>query len=711
MRVAPNSYRPGLRPVGAYREGASPYGVIGNASEWVADWYNWSDYANMPTRNPLNIAPPWNHVARGSPWHDPTGNVAWTQTMSHCPARNSSHETRDPRTGFRCARSLPQVCAFSTAEGIIDSPSSVLQEWSMLQSMLTEAQANLLRDEKAALAEIRLALSELDAPRESLDTLQQAILQLDELFLLVVVGEFNSGKSALINALLGENILPEGVTPTTSRVTLVKWDEHIAEKIVDQNFSVYTHPLALLREINIVDTPGTNAVIRHHERLTDEFVPRSDLVLFVTSADRPMSESERQFLERIRAWGKKVVMTLNKIDILENEAAQNEVRDFVLKHAQQALGSTPEFFAVSARLAQAAQAEPDPDQRAQLRRASRLDELASYIHTTLDDAARLRLKFESPLGVAEYIVHQVQADISEQASALNEDKETVNAVESVIVAYEQELKSELGPRLAEVENILSRLQARGLDFFDSTIRLTRIADLARGDRVRAQFEKQVLADVPQQIEERVQRMIDWLVDKDLRQWQQVMTYLQRRQARYADQIVGQSGTQLDLRRRALIESVGKTAQTIVETYDRNQEASELAAHVEMAVAQVALIEAGAVGLGALVTFLITSSTLDITGILAAGALAVVGLFVIPYKRKQAKERFKEKMETLRIKLLDALTTQFNHEAENDITRMKEGIAPYTRFVRGELERVDQALRQIEGLLQRLSALRARLQRI
>jgi len=206
-------------------------------------------------------------------------------------------------------------------------------------------------------------------------------------------------------------------------------------------------------------------------------------------------------------------------------------------------------------------------------------------------------------------------------------------------------------------------------------------------------------------------MIDWLVDKDLRQWQQVMAYLQRRQARYADQIVGQSGTQLDLRRRALIESVGKTAQTIVETYDRNQEASELAAHVEMAVAQVALIEAGAVGLGALVTFLITSSTLDITGILAAGALAVVGLFVIPYKRKQAKERFKEKMETLRIKLLEALTTQFNHEAENDITRMKEGIAPYTRFVRGELERVDQALRQIEGLLQRLSALRARLQRI
>jgi len=581
----------------------------------------------------------------------------------------------------------------------------------MLQSMLTELQAKLLRDEKEALAEIRLALSELAVPREALDTLQQAILQLDELFLLVVVGEFNAGKSALINALLGAKVLPEGVTPTTSRVTLVKWGEQVGEQVVDQSFALYTHPLPLLREINIVDTPGTNAVLRHHERLTDEFVPRSDLVLFVTSADRPMAESERQFLERIRAWGKKVVMTLNKIDILQDQAAQSEVRDFVLQHAEKELGFAPEFFSVSARLAQAAQAEPDSGQSLQLRQASRLDELASYIQVTLDDTSRLQLKFASPLGVAGHIVEQAQSVLSEQASDLNEDKEAVNAVESVIAAYDQELKNELGPRLAEVENILGRLQARGLDFFDSTLRLTRIADLARGDRVRAQFEKQVLADVPQQIEERVQRLIDWLVEKDLRQWQQVMTYLQRRQARYADQIVGAGETVLDARRRALIESVGKTAQTIVETYDRNQEASELAGHVEMAVAQVALIEAGAVGLGALVAFAITSSALDITGILAAGVLAIVGFFIIPYKRKQAKERFKEKMETLREKLLAALTTQFNHETENGVTRMKEGVAPYTRFVRGELDRVEKAQHQLGGVRQRISELSARVESI
>ena len=581
----------------------------------------------------------------------------------------------------------------------------------MLQSMLTEPQAKLLRDEKEALAEIRLALSDLDAPREALDTLEQAILQLDELFLLVVVGEFNAGKSALINALLGAKVLPEGATPTTSRVTLVKWGEQVGEQVVDQSFAVYTHPLPLLHELNIVDTPGTNAILRQHERLTDEFVPRSDLVLFVTSADRPMAESERQFLERIRAWGKKVVLTLNKIDILPDQAAQSEVCEFVLQSAVKELGFAPEFFPVSARLAQAAQAEPDAGQSAQLREASRLDALADYIQFTLDDAARLRLKLASPLGVASHIVEQAQSVLSEQTRDLNADKEAVSAVESVIAGYDQELHSELGPRLGEVENILSRLQARGLDFFDNTLRLTKIIDLARGDRVRAQFEKQVLADVPQQIEERVQRLIDWLVEKDLRQWQQMMTTLQRRQAHYADQIVGAGGTLLDARRRTLIESVGRTAQTIVETYDSNQEASELAAQVEKVVAQVALIEAGAIGLGALVTFVITSAALDITGTLAAGVLAIVGFFVIPYKRKQAKERFKEKMEALREKLLAALTTQFTQEAENGVTRMREGVAPYTRFVHGENERMGKALRQLEGVRQRISEMSARVERI
>src|SRR5215210_8289399 len=311
----------------------------------------------------------------------------------------------------------------------------------MRQSMLTNEQARFLREEKEALAEMRLALADIDVPREALATLQEAILQLDELFLMVVVGEFNAGKSALVNALLGEKVLQEGATPTTSRVTLVKWGEQAAEQVVDENFSIYAYPLPLLKELNIVDTPGTNAVIRYHERLTDEFVPRSDLVLFATSADHPLTESERQFLERILAWGKKVVFALNKADIIEDESALQEVRSFVLKHATMVLGDTPEFFPVSARLAQRALAENDPEQRGRLRAASGLDDLDQYITATLDDTTRLQLKFNNPLGVAENLVAQAEKVNQDQAEDLKEDQQTAAALESTIKDYERDLQA------------------------------------------------------------------------------------------------------------------------------------------------------------------------------------------------------------------------------------------------------------------------------
>jgi sulfatase modifying factor 1 len=102
--------KPRLQPVGSYPNGASPYGMLdasGNASEWVADWYNWTGYQDLSDRNPLVTGPPWNHGLRGSAWYDPAGARGWAQTLSRCSARNSSHEMRDPRMGFRCALTLP----------------------------------------------------------------------------------------------------------------------------------------------------------------------------------------------------------------------------------------------------------------------------------------------------------------------------------------------------------------------------------------------------------------------------------------------------------------------------------------------------------------------------------------------------------------------------------------------------------------------------
>src|SRR5690606_37609378 len=140
---------------------------------------------------------------------------------------------------------------------------------------------------------------------------------------------FNAGKSAFVNALLGQRVFEEGVTPTTASIQLVRYGEVAGTELDAAGARVVTAPVEILRDLHIVDTPGTNAIHREHERLTREFVPRADLVLFVTSADRPFTETERAFLDTIRDWGKKIVIAVNKVDIFERHDEVAQVLGFV----------------------------------------------------------------------------------------------------------------------------------------------------------------------------------------------------------------------------------------------------------------------------------------------------------------------------------------------------------------------------------------------
>ncbi|HSB05755.1 MAG TPA: dynamin family protein, partial [Thermodesulfobacteriota bacterium] len=82
--------------------------------------------------------------------------------------------------------------------------------------VLKKAQEALLKEERRIMNDLQMALVKFGGESEDEESLRQSIQQLDELFLLVVVGEFNSGKSAVINALLGQRLLEEGVIPTTT---------------------------------------------------------------------------------------------------------------------------------------------------------------------------------------------------------------------------------------------------------------------------------------------------------------------------------------------------------------------------------------------------------------------------------------------------------------------------------------------------------------
>ena len=574
----------------------------------------------------------------------------------------------------------------------------------MLAKILSPAQDELLREERKVLSRLKTALVKFDAAAEHQAALDKSIEQLDELFLLVIVGEFNSGKSAFINALVGAKVAQEGVTPTTAQINVLQYGETESRRVKDGELHVITAPAPILRDIHIVDTPGTNAVIREHERITQEFVPRSDLVLFVTSADRPFTETERAFLEQVRGWGKKVVVVINKIDILE-PGQIDEIRAFVSDNARMLLGFGPEIFPVSARLALKAK-QGDPS----VWDASRFEALENYISTTLDAPGRIHLKLLNPLGVGAALTDRHGTIVRERLALLKEDFATLEEVEGQLKVYTDDLTRDFEYRMADIDKILLEMERRGQDFFDDTLRIGRVMDLLNRSRVQQGYEQRVVGDAPQQIERKVGELVDWLVAADLRQWQSVTRHLAERRRQYRDKIVSDDAGQFHYDRTRLIDSATRETQRVVDSYDQRREAQQLADNARNAVAATAAAGAGALGLGTIVTLAASTAAADITGIVMASVLAAIGFFILPAKRQKAKDELRSKIADVRKRLSEALRKQFQQEIVRSADRIREGIAPYSRFIRAEGEKlkvVDQELREISSAL---TALRAQIER-
>jgi small GTP-binding protein len=578
----------------------------------------------------------------------------------------------------------------------------------MLKRPIPERIRELLDEERARLEELQRLLERGETPEADRSALAHSLARLDRLFLLVVIGEFNAGKSALVNALIGAVVLREGVTPTTTRLQVLQYGDTADRQLDRTGADVIAAPVALLRDLSIVDTPGTNAIFREHERLTTEFVPQADLVLFVTSADRPFTESERAFLQVIRDWGKKIVVVVNKIDLIERPEERDEVVRFVAEHGRALLGADPVIFPVSARQALRRKQGESVDEAVA---GDRFDDLERYIGTTLDEQERLRLKLLNPIGIGERLVQRARAGIGERLEVLRVDRTVIDDIERQLDVYRTDLSREFEFRLAEVDNVLHQFENRGIAFFDETLRVGRIPDLLNKARIQREFERTVVADVPQQIEKHVQDVIDWMVASELRQWQAVTELVTRRARAYEGRLVGGAPGSFQYDRQKLIETVGRAARRAVESYDREREAAAMAEGVRTAVAGAALAQVGAVGLGAMVATLASSTAADVTGIVAAGTIAVLGMFVIPSKRKHAKAELRRRIERMRAELMSNLRTQFQREVDRSVRGVLDAVAPYTRFVRAEHDKLSGLDRDLGEMRQALARLRGEIERV
>ncbi|MGH3145513.1 MAG: dynamin family protein, partial [Rubrobacter sp.] len=254
--------------------------------------------------------------------------------------------------------------------------------------------------------------------------------------------------------------------------------------------------------------------------------------------------------------------------------------------------------------------------------------------------------------------------------------------------------------------LVLRMSERGDTWLVENIRLSNIRELFRQEKVQERFAREVVADTEDLIDGRVDELIDWMVDRNLKEWRAIVDYVNRRRdARYDEQLIGEVGDGFEYNRGQLLQSVGKNAQNVVGRYDRDREAEQLATSIQGAVAQTAALEVGAVGIGAVVVALATTRFLDATGIVAAAIIAGYGLFILPNRRRKARDEFRDKTDSLRERLGEVVRRQFDAELNRSVERMREAITPYTRFVRTEHARMSKANEDLAAIDAETTALK------
>jgi small GTP-binding protein len=508
----------------------------------------------------------------------------------------------------------------------------------------------LLRREQRLLVELRETLDREQADeRRRVDEL---LATLEDLFTIVIVGEFNAGKSSLINALFGAQLRVEGPIPVDDVVSVLRYGEQASSRKIRDYVIEQFYPVEFLRNITLVDTPGTNSIVQRHQEITEDYIPRADLVLFVTSIDRPLSESERRFLEYIREWGKKVVFVLNKIDT-KSEAEVAQVVDYLKTNVRAIFGFHAVIYPVAGKLALESKLGSAPPREWT---RSRFEALEDYIFQVLSEKERIRIKLTAPLDTILGLARRQFRMIESRREVLAADKARIESIEAQLEKARADLEGNFRQFVLRIDNLLMDMERRGLDFLDNYVRIQHVMLLRDALRFREEFERQVFQGWKVSIDSTIQEAVDWLVKENMKLWNTTVEQFQRRAEQDArnEEIIGRVGREFAYNREEVYARMRTNAEQRLASYDVNVESRRIIDHAMRAVLHSFGLGAGALGLGYLVSAAVSSTAVDVTGLTAATMLLVTSFLILPYKRTKAKEEFRRRIEELRGQLSEAL---------------------------------------------------------
>ena len=566
---------------------------------------------------------------------------------------------------------------------------------------LSNEQKKIFDNVRNTLTELLAVASRSDVPEKDIETLQNTLKTLEDKFLVVIVGEFNSGKSTFINALLNTDILETGVTPTTSLIHLIRYGEEQSSAPIENWGQLITLPVPLLQSISLVDTPGTNSIFSDHIILTNWFFPRADLVIFITSADRPYTESESQFLQAIREWGKKIIIILNKKDLNESPEELDRIVRFIQENANRQLKSDIPVLTVSAKTALRARKENNPE----LWKKSGFDQLEIFLQEKLNEKSRFKYKMDSALAIGERVANQTLQLLENEIKFYREDLNLADAIQEQTQVYRSEIEREINRSLSEIHAYFSQIKESGNEYFEKLFKVKNIPNLIRKDKTKLEFQNEVLKSLPTDIERKTTEMVENIYLQEQRMTQYATNQIEKRKTQFP----GTAISSPDLSERSqLLQKMQATIDEMLERMEKDMAADIGMKHVQTAATTALAIEVSAVGLGAGLTIVATTVATDILGIVAAFWVGVAGFMILPYYRKKSQKEFTAQISEIEEKLINSLQKELNEEIQSQTLQMEQAISPFRQFVSNALDKINNQMQETERLRQQIQELRTKL---
>lgn len=424
---------------------------------------------------------------------------------------------------------------------------------------LREAEVDLITDIAASLAE----MGDVSADdRKRLNEVSQDLR--DMFFLVVIIGEFNAGKSTFVNALLGEELLPTGITPTTEVIELVRYNETPERKPTMRGDSLreWSHPNTGAEGVAIVDTPGTGSVFKQHESVAKDFLHRSDLVIFLLSAKRAFAETERIYMETAKNYGKKLILVVNQIDLLE-PSEQAQVRRFIEQQVREHLNLQPLLFMVSAK--EAVSGEKDGG----------MDAVRAHLRGVFAETPPAKQKLLAQLDMAESVVKNYLTTVTRNTELVSTDTAKVKEVQQELQSQSLGLDTQLKEARADVDKVFEGMRQRGLNFIDSNLSLRKVASNLNGEKLQAEFQDVVIGRSLRDINDAAGGYVNAVVDHSRLYWRGVIDRLNQLQDLLEQEFSGGLDADIYAEQRESLQDAIRIAEAELKTYSTGRVVREI----------------------------------------------------------------------------------------------------------------------------------------